>query len=129
MTPTGDFAVYAPNNNNPLWRSNTAGNPGAWLSCQDDGSVVIFGPKGNPIWSTASGEFVPDVQAIRNLLSKFSVLFSAIARSIAQGNLKLWSVPLNAIGIQGALPLGWEVCLDRADALAIKNSIDKYTQE
>jgi hypothetical protein len=35
-----------------LWASNTAGNPGAFLRCQDDGNLVMIASNGRPITSS-----------------------------------------------------------------------------
>jgi hypothetical protein len=35
-----------------VWASNTSGNPGAFLRCQDDGNLIILGPGGAVIASS-----------------------------------------------------------------------------
>jgi len=42
-------------NNGPVWASNTAGNPGAFLSVQDDGNLVVRDQNNNPLWATNTG--------------------------------------------------------------------------
>ena len=53
----GNFVVYNilstdTTSADALWASNTAGNPGDYLSCQDDGNLVIYTSGGSPIWAT-----------------------------------------------------------------------------
>jgi hypothetical protein len=36
---------------NPVWASNTAGNPGAYLNVQDDGNLVVYSASDQPLWS------------------------------------------------------------------------------
>lgn len=38
--------------NQPLWASNTSGKPGATLSVQNDGNVVIYDTSNHPLWAT-----------------------------------------------------------------------------
>jgi subtilisin family serine protease len=60
MQPDGNLVAYAvPSSGGgewqPLWSSNTQGNPNAWLAIQDDCNMVIYRnpyPQGGPIWST-----------------------------------------------------------------------------
>jgi RNA polymerase sigma factor (sigma-70 family) len=55
MQPDGDFVVYDEAGKR-CFSSNTAGYPGAYLRCQDDGNVVIHAhdPDLRPIWDTCT---------------------------------------------------------------------------
>ena len=50
MQGDGNFVAYAPSN--ALWSSNTWGNPGAYLVCQEDGNVVIYNSVGTALWAS-----------------------------------------------------------------------------
>jgi hypothetical protein len=45
----------------PMWSSNTAGNPGAWLAVQDDGNLVVYRAgsttqtANNALWTSGTG--------------------------------------------------------------------------
>jgi hypothetical protein len=52
MQGDGNFVVYAASNA-PCWSSNTANNPGAFLTLQNDGNLVIY--NGPAIWSSNTG--------------------------------------------------------------------------
>ncbi len=41
--------------NAPVWASNTAGSPGAYLAIQDDGNTVVYRKDGHPLWATNTG--------------------------------------------------------------------------
>jgi hypothetical protein len=45
MQTDGNFVLYDQDGTG-VWASGTGGNPGAFLRCQDDGSLVILGPNG-----------------------------------------------------------------------------------
>ena len=51
MQNDGNFVLYDVNNK-PVWASNTAGNPGAYLAVQEDGNLVVYNQGGNPLWAT-----------------------------------------------------------------------------
>ncbi len=50
MQGDGNFVLYD-QNNDPVWASGTAGNPGADLAVQEDGNLVVY-LNGNPLWAT-----------------------------------------------------------------------------
>ncbi|GAA2511309.1 hypothetical protein Ahu01nite_067480 [Winogradskya humida] len=43
----------------PVWSSQTAGNPGSRLVMQDDGNAVVYRPDGEAIWSSNTAQNVP----------------------------------------------------------------------
>ncbi len=47
-----DNLVIYDGHGHPLWASNTAGKPGAWLIAQNDGNVVIYDTNNHPLWAT-----------------------------------------------------------------------------
>jgi hypothetical protein len=51
MRADGNLVTYNASNQ-PVWSSNTFGNPGAYLVMQADGNLVIYNDSGQPIWST-----------------------------------------------------------------------------
>ncbi len=53
MQPDGNFVIYdlADGFPNPVWSTNTAGNPGAYLNVQGDGNMVIYSASNTPLWS------------------------------------------------------------------------------
>lgn len=54
MEPNGDFVVYD-TSNTPLWRSDTAGHPGAYVVIQNDGLLVVYDPNSGaalPLWAS-----------------------------------------------------------------------------
>ncbi|MGQ0839036.1 S8 family serine peptidase [Actinokineospora sp.] len=53
MQGDGNFVLYN-QANQPLWHTNTHGNPGAYLIFQGDGNVVIYTGSGQPLWHTNS---------------------------------------------------------------------------
>jgi hypothetical protein len=55
MQEDGNFVVYefiVPEGSVPAWNSQTYGNPGAFLRCQDDGNLVVYSNTGVPLWSS-----------------------------------------------------------------------------
>lgn len=53
MQLDGNFVIYDAGGTD-VYRSNTAGNPNAYLIVQNDGNVVIYSPGGPPLWSTGT---------------------------------------------------------------------------
>jgi len=53
MQPDGNFVVYDLQEGFaiPVWSTNTAGNPGAYLNVQDDGNMVIYSASNAVLWS------------------------------------------------------------------------------
>ncbi|WP_214317552.1 hypothetical protein [Nonomuraea sediminis] len=51
MQDDGNLVVYNASAQ-PVWASNTDGNPGSHLVMQDDGNLVIYRPDGTPIWAS-----------------------------------------------------------------------------
>jgi hypothetical protein len=51
MQDDGNFVLYNVSNQ-PLWASNTAGNPGAYLAVQEDGNVVVYSEENVPLFVT-----------------------------------------------------------------------------
>jgi hypothetical protein len=48
-----DYTVFNPALKlNPVWTSNTSGNPGSHLDVQNDGNMVIYAPDGRVVWAT-----------------------------------------------------------------------------
>lgn len=54
MQSDGNFVLYDLHNA-PVWASNTAGSPGAYLAIQDDGNMVVYRKDGHPLWATNTG--------------------------------------------------------------------------
>ena len=54
MQSDGNFVLYD-QHNAPVWASNTAGSPGAYLAIQDDGNMVVYRKDGHPLWATNTG--------------------------------------------------------------------------
>jgi hypothetical protein len=50
MQADGNFVEYN-RKWKPLWHTNTAGNPGAYLAIQDDGNLVVYSHSGTPLWN------------------------------------------------------------------------------
>jgi surface antigen len=62
MQADGNLVLYN-NSGHPLWNSNTAGNPGAYLAMQPDGNLVVYSLSGQPLWSSGTaGNPGDDVQ-------------------------------------------------------------------
>jgi hypothetical protein len=53
MQPDGNFVIYDIEDGSPIpvWSTNTAGNPGAYLNLQDDGNMVIYSASNTVLWS------------------------------------------------------------------------------
>ena len=53
MQADGNFVIYDIEDGSPIpvWSTNTAGNPGAYLNVQDDGNVVIYSASNAVLWS------------------------------------------------------------------------------
>ncbi len=64
MQGDGNLVIYD-SAANPIWASNTGGNPGSRLLVQDDGNVVIYKPDNKPIWATNT--LVPHVYTIQHV--------------------------------------------------------------
>ena len=54
MQSDGNFVLYD-QHNAPVWASNTAGSPGAYLAIQDDGNMAVYRKDHHPLWSTNTG--------------------------------------------------------------------------
>jgi hypothetical protein len=54
MQDDGNFVLYD-QNNQPVWASGTAGNPGADLAVQEDGNLVVY-LNGNALWASNTGD-------------------------------------------------------------------------
>ena len=54
MQDDGNFVLYD-QNNEPVWATNTAGNPGAHLAIQDDGNIVVY-QGSSPLFATNTGD-------------------------------------------------------------------------
>jgi hypothetical protein len=52
MQRDGNF-VLSDLDGRPVWSTDTAGNPGAFLSVEDDGEVVIVAADGRRLWTSA----------------------------------------------------------------------------
>jgi hypothetical protein len=52
MQEDGNLVIYG-FSNNPIWASGTQGNPGSFLTVQNDRNVVIYKPNA-PIWSSGT---------------------------------------------------------------------------
>lgn len=50
----GNLVLYK--GRNALWSATTAGHPGAYLSFQRDGNLVVYSHDGAPLWAVAKGE-------------------------------------------------------------------------
>jgi hypothetical protein len=74
----GNLVLYF--GNTPLWSSNTAGNPGAYVVMQGDGNLVVYSVANVALWDSVtagnSGAYV-DVQSDGNLVV-YSVSNSAL---------------------------------------------------
>jgi hypothetical protein len=53
MQEDGNFVIYDTEQNPPvpLWATNTHGNPGAYLSVQGDGNLVVYSASNGVLWS------------------------------------------------------------------------------
>lgn len=47
----GNLVLYT-STGRPLWASNTAGHPGAWVIMQSDGNLVVYSPAHAPLWAS-----------------------------------------------------------------------------
>lgn len=58
MQSDGNVVVYAGQRNEQVvWTTNTAGNPGAWIEMTQGGNVILHAPdSGATIWQTNSGQ-------------------------------------------------------------------------
>jgi hypothetical protein len=53
MQGDGNLVEYV--GSQPLWASDTAGHPGAYLGMQGtDGNLVVYGPGGEPLWNSGT---------------------------------------------------------------------------
>ena len=69
----GNLVLYRTSDSKPMWASGTYGNPGAILSTQPDGNIVIYidKTKQSAVWSTSTNVqnatrtiIVPDVMVM-----------------------------------------------------------------
>jgi hypothetical protein len=51
LQPNGDLVICAGGSPAPLWHSNTAGNPDAFVAFQLDGNFVVYDKEGHPLWA------------------------------------------------------------------------------
>jgi hypothetical protein len=54
MQDDGNLVVYRSDISQPLWASNTDGNPGSTVTMQTDGNLVLYSSNGVLIWSTST---------------------------------------------------------------------------
>jgi hypothetical protein len=56
MQTDGNFVLYKTKiSSAPIYAaysSNTQGNPGSWITMQDDGNLVIYAPNGRALWAS-----------------------------------------------------------------------------
>jgi hypothetical protein len=58
MQTDGNFVVYDVAHN-PIWSTNTAGHPGAYLRQQYDGNLVVYSAGGTPLWAAMTVNNAP----------------------------------------------------------------------
>ncbi len=54
MQDDGNLVEYVTGFDHPLWATNTAGHPGAYVVMQDDGNLVVY-DGGTPLWASNTG--------------------------------------------------------------------------
>lgn len=54
----GNLVLYPPGGGDSPWASGTTGNPGAYLSVQNDGNMVVYSSSGSALWSTSSETYL-----------------------------------------------------------------------
>jgi hypothetical protein len=67
----GDLVSYS--NGARVWASNTAGNPQAYVTLQNNGDLVIFNALGQAIWSVPNrpgGVVVPEPSPVAPVASE-----------------------------------------------------------
>jgi hypothetical protein len=84
MQPNGDFVFSGPAGS---WDTGTDGNPGANLSMQADGNLVIYSASGQVLWSTETEASANDSLAVAN--------GGALTLSDGSGS-ELWGVNLTS---------------------------------
>lgn len=54
MQGDGNLVLYSRKYSQPLWASNTPGNPGAIAVMQTDGNFVVYSATGTPLWASGT---------------------------------------------------------------------------
>jgi hypothetical protein len=112
----GNLVVAAPDGTR-LWRSRTAGHPGATLTLQDDGDLVLYDARGQRIWSTrtqlgparlADGDAVPAAGGLASPDGHLRLRATVRAVSLTYDDQPVWStaVRLPAGGAFEVTPAG-----------------------
>ena len=52
MQGDGNLVIY--DFNAAIWATNTDGNPGSYVTIQDDGNLVIYRPQPQPLWASGT---------------------------------------------------------------------------
>jgi hypothetical protein len=52
LQPNGNLVICASGNPAPLWQTNSAGNPGAFVAFQQDGNFVLYDKDAHPLWAS-----------------------------------------------------------------------------
>lgn len=52
LQPNGNLVICASGDPTPLWQTNTAGNPGAFVAFQQDGNLVLYDKDAHPLWAS-----------------------------------------------------------------------------
>lgn len=58
MQYDGNFVIYGAFG--ATWHTVTYGNPGSFLSVQDDGNLVVYNPSGRPLWNIGVDNYSAD---------------------------------------------------------------------
>ena len=54
MQSDGNLVIYDASRSVAIWATGTTGQPGSFLSVQEDGNVVIYSNSRVPIWATGT---------------------------------------------------------------------------
>ena len=88
MQTDGNLVLYAPGSQ-PIWASNTAGNPGAWTIMQaSDGNLVVYSAANKPLWASNTAGNPGAYLAVQN--DSNLVIYNGARPIWARFGLGLW---------------------------------------
>ena len=98
MQADGNLVLYNVSSQ-PIWASNTTGNPGAYLVNQaSDGNLVVYSASGQALWNSGTGGYPGDALQVQN--DGNAVIYSS-------GGQAIWETKTQSGGGGGGSARAW----------------------
>lgn len=110
LMTNGDLEIYDRQLGQITWKSNTYGNPGAYLTMQSDGNLVIYSSSGVALWSSGTSGSGANVATLENdgrIILYSTVWNSGTSQGLVSGSLAAPSCNLGSgLGSTGTMGTG-----------------------